>query len=258
VGGQHRLVRARGGVEGDLLAYGLASARLLLLGVADDHEPRRRIREVFARAGGGAQAFVHRRMNVLAQVLRAVEGVHVQAVADFTGHTAHVGVDAGDVDGDVRVGDRPRAEERGHEVETVELPLEVEPRAVLPAIPDRAQGLHDLAELRARRFELHREAPLVVALHLRAEAEDEATDRRGLQVPGDVRGDHRAPWKRDRDRGAEPQARGRGRGHGQRQIRIVLGFGRPETVEAQRFNLAGVSGNRPEVVGEHADVELHS
>ena len=45
-------------------------------------------------------------MDVLAQVLRTVEWVHVQAVADFAGHPAHVGVDAGDVDRDVRVLDR--------------------------------------------------------------------------------------------------------------------------------------------------------
>jgi hypothetical protein len=48
-----------------------------------------------------------------------------------------------------------------------------------------------------------------VALHLRAEAEDEASARGGLQIPRDLRVDERAPREGDRDVGPERDALGR-------------------------------------------------
>src|SRR3990170_8790610 len=113
-------------------------------------------------------------MDELPEVLRTVEGVDVKAVADFAGDPADVLVDAGDIDRDLRVLDGPGIEEGGHQVEAVELPPEVELGPVLPAVPDRAERQDHLADPRPRRLPLHGEAPLVVALDLGAEPQDEA------------------------------------------------------------------------------------
>src|SRR5262249_60565556 len=145
--------RPRGRVEGDLLPSGLARVSALLLGVADDRERRRRVREVLTLAPGRHEAFVHGGLHVLAQVLRAVERMDVQAIADLAGDPAHQAIHARDVDRDLRMLDRPRVEERGHEIEAIELAGEVELRPVLPAIPDGPQSEDDLPPPLARRLE---------------------------------------------------------------------------------------------------------
>src|SRR5918996_3027586 len=177
VGGQHRLVGARGGVERDLLLDGKALGRELGLGVADDHEAGGGVGEILATLAGGLQALVDRRLHVLAQVRGAVERMDVQPLAHLAGHAAHVLVDAGDVHGDFGMLDRPWIEERRHEVEPVELSLEIQLGPVLPAIPDRPQRQHDLAHARRRRLPLHGEPALVVPFDLRAQAQDEAATR---------------------------------------------------------------------------------
>src|SRR2546425_11689087 len=153
--------------------------------------------------------------------------------------------------------DRRGFEEGRHEIEAKELTATVQLRTVLPAFPDRPQRENDLAQPRARRLELHGEASLVVALDLRAEAEQEAALGRLLEIPRDVRGDHRAARKRHRDGGAELDAARGGGGHREGQERIVLGLGGPQAVEAERLDLARVGGHRLEVVREHVAVELH-
>src|SRR6267143_5299035 len=257
VHGQHGLVGARGGVEGDLLLHRLLLLRDLRLGVADHHEARRHVGEVGARASGLCHALLDGRPHELAQVLRAVERVHVQAVADLAGHAAHRRVHARDEHGHARMLDGAGVEERRHEVEAEELALEVELRPVLPAVPDRAQGQDHLAHFLLGRLEVHREATLVVALHLRAEPEDEPPARGLGEVPGNMREDHGAARKRDGDRGTELDLRGDGGGDGERQEGIVLRLRRPEAVVPERLDLARIAGDRLEVVGEHSDVELH-
>ena len=257
VGREHRLVGARRRVEGDLLLHRLAVSRQLVLGVAHDHEARGGVREVGARPTGGAEALVDGGLHVLAQILRAVERVHVQAVADLPRDPAHVLVHAGDEDGDLRMRDRSGVEERRHQIEAIELALEGQLGPVLPAVPDVPEGQDDLAHLRSGRLELHREAALVVPLYLRAQAQHEAAIGGVLQIPCDVGEDHRASRKRHRDRRAEPDPRRDARGDSQRKKRIVLGLRRPEAVVPHRLDLARVARDRLEVVGQHADVELH-
>src|SRR5438876_3957749 len=211
VGGQDGLVGAGGRVEGDLLSYRPAALLELLRGVADHDEGGARECEVGPGTAGGLEALRHGGVHVLAQVGRAVERVHVEAVAHLAGDPAEVPVHSRDEDRDPRVGNRAGVEEGRHQVEAIEPALEVEPGSVLPGVPDRAEGLHDLAELRPRRLELHREAALVVPLHLGSEAEDETPPRGLLQIPREVGEHHRAPREGDRDRGAELDRGGRGR-----------------------------------------------
>jgi hypothetical protein len=88
-----------------------------------------------------------------------------------------------------------------------------------------------------------------VALHLRAEPEVEAASRVLLQIPSNLRDDHRAARKRDRDVGAERKlARVLG-GDGQRQKRIVPGLGRARAVETELLDLARRRGD----VGDRCD-----
>ena len=183
--------------------------------------------------------------------------MRVKAVAQFTGQPANVGVHPGDVDGDVRVVDPARGKRGRHECVSIEFALKIEFRAVLPAVPNRAQGEHDLAQLGTRRLPLHAVAALIVALDLGADPQDEAARGGALQVPGRIGQRHRAARKCQGNRGAELQAVGRCRRYRQRQERVVLVLHAPYAVEAE---VLGVAGNRNGVVkrmGGQQAVEFH-
>ncbi len=196
-------------------------------------------------------------MEHVAEVLRAVEGVDMEPVADLAGHLGHVRIDGRYVDGDARVLDGARVEEGRHEVEAVGLASEVERRAVLPACPDRAERQHHLAQPRPRRLPLEREAPLVVRLDLGAEAEHESAARGLLEVPGRVGEDHRASREGDGDGRAQLHAGGIGARDRQRQEGIVLGLGRPERAHAQRLGAPRIGGDVAEIERHEAEIELH-
>ena len=114
------------------------------------------------------------RHDHLTQVLGRVEGVSVKAVTQLTRQTAHVRVDSSDVDWHLGVGDLARTKKRGHEGEGIELAREVQWTAILPAVPNGAQGLDHLAQLTAWRLPLDAKAALVVALDLGAKPQDKA------------------------------------------------------------------------------------
>src|SRR5256885_13507448 len=105
--------------------------------------------------------------------------------------------------------------------ETEVIAVDPGPSIELKRVPDITDQEDQLAEPRARRQPRRRVAALVVALHLRAEPEDEAAARGGLEVPGDLRVDERAAREGDRDVGADRDALGRGRGERGGQIRVV-------------------------------------
>src|SRR5919197_5121705 len=136
VGGEHGLIGARRRVEGDLLLDRAPALRELLLGVAEDDERRGDVGEALALPARRAEPLVDGGLDILAQILRAVERVDVQAVAYLARDPAHVPVHARDVHGNLGVRDGPRVEERRHQVEAVEPALDVEPGPVLPAVPD--------------------------------------------------------------------------------------------------------------------------
>src|SRR5881296_266733 len=257
VGGENGLVGPRRSVERDLLLDQALVRRQLRVGVADHDKRRCRVREISAFASGLAHALFCPRKNTLAEIFRAVERVDVQTFADLPGHAAHVLVYARDVDWDPRMLDRPGIEHRCHEVEAVELAVEVELGAGLPAVPDGPDRQHLLAKLRARRLELHRETPLVMPLHLGPESEDHPSARGLLEIPRDVCGDHRAAREGDSDGGAKFDTLSSRGGDSERQIRIVLRLRRPQAVVAHGLDLPRVLRNGTQIMGEHAGVELH-
>src|SRR4051812_2536066 len=107
--------------------------------------------------------------------------------------------------------DRAGVEERRHQRELVVLASERRPRGVLPVVPDRPNHMDVLAKPRAgRRIPWRAVATDVVALHLRAEAEEKAAVGELLQVPRELRRDHRAAWEGD------------GHGRAQGELRCVL------------------------------------
>jgi hypothetical protein len=61
-----------------------------------------------------------------------------------------VGVDGGQVDGNVRVLDRAGIEERRHEIDEVVRALEVEGFVVLPAVPNRPHSSNVLPHPRTQ------------------------------------------------------------------------------------------------------------
>ena len=90
-----------------------------------------------------------------------------------------------------------------HERVRVEVALEVELGAVVPAVPDGPDGEDHLAHARRGVRPLHREPLGDVGLDLAAEAEHEPALRVRLQVPGDLRQRHRVAGEGDGDAGAE-------------------------------------------------------
>src|SRR5437867_11695433 len=257
VRGENGLVGPRRSVERDLFLYQTLGRRQLRVGVADHDKRRCRVGEISAFASGLAHALFGPRKHTFAEIFGTVERVDVQTFADLPGHAAHVRVYARDVDWDSWMLDRPGVEHGCHEVEAVELALEVELGAGLPAVPDGPDCQHLLAKLRARRLELHRETPLVVPLHLRAESEDHPSARGLLEIPRDVCGDHRAAREGDSDGGAKFDTLSSRGGDSERQIRIVLRLRRPQAVVAHGLDLPRVLRNGTQIMGEHAGVELH-
>src|SRR3990172_4087063 len=97
-------------------------------------------------------------------------------------------------------------EEGRNECELVVLPLVLRAGARLERLEDRLQAQDVLAQPRPRRrWPRGRVASFVVALHLRAEAQDEPAAGEALQVPGDLRRHHWAPREGDGDARAEPE-----------------------------------------------------
>src|SRR6516225_3764692 len=96
-----------------------------------------------------------------------------QAVGDLASNAAHVWVNRGQVDRDSRMLDRPRVEERHHQTELVVLARKVERRAILPAVPDRANRLDIFAHPWPRRRPGHAVAALDMSLHLRTKPQRE-------------------------------------------------------------------------------------
>ena len=80
------LVGGRAGVERDLLASCVAKRRSLFFGVADDDEDRRDERNVVDGSSCLLRARLDRGADDLDEVLARVEGVHVEPVADLSGH----------------------------------------------------------------------------------------------------------------------------------------------------------------------------
>ena len=76
------------------------------------------------------------------------------------------------------------AEEGCHEIEGVELPLEVERGTILPVVPDGVQCLNIFPDPRPRRYPRHGESALDVPLHLSSQAKPEAAPREILEVAG--------------------------------------------------------------------------
>src|SRR5579862_8956180 len=250
-------VRARGSVEGELLADGPLRALDLIAVLPHDDERGGRERHLLAAAIRLREPGLQVGQQGFAEVLDRVEGMDVDAVGELAREPAHVGVHGRDVDGNVRPLERCGREERRHQAELVVLPLEAGTRPVLPHVPDVADELDHLAQPRAGCRPRCGVPPLVVALHLRAEAEDEAATRRGLEVPRDLRVHQRAARERDRDVRADRRVIRRARRDRAREVRIVPGLRRPDAVVAELLVVAREPCSVAQIARHEAAVDLH-
>ena len=132
---------------------------------------------------------------------------------------------------------RARVEERRHQRVRVEVAAEVELRAVVPAVPDGADGEDHLPHARRRVAPRHREALGDVRLDLAAEAEDEPALRERLQVVADVGQQHRVAGERDGDGRAELDLLRVLGGEQQREERVVARLGGPDAGVARLLAL---------------------
>ncbi len=241
---EDRVIRGRRAVEGDVLLE-VALRGLDPRLVTGEREERRADQLAVAwlparalRAGGDGGE-----QHLFGEAERR-DGVQPEPVAQLAGEAPHVGVHGGDLDGDVRVLDGARVEERRHQAELVVLALELWSPSVLEAVEHRLHAQDVLAQPRpGRRGPRRRVTPLDVGLHLGTEADREAALRKVLEVPRHLGGRHGAARKGDGDVGGQPHALGVLGRDRQRKERVVARFGRGHTVEAQRFHALRSGGD---------------
>src|SRR5215467_2375450 len=171
--------------------------------------------------------------------------MHVKAVAQFPREPAHPAVDPGNINRDVRIVMRARIKERGHEIESKKLAVEVEPRLILPAIPNRPDRQNRVAHPFDRFLPFDAESPLVMYLDLSAEPHNETALGEASQIPPHVGENRGAPRKSHGDAGPE------------RQKGFMRGFESPEPVEIHFVGRSRQSRHLAKVVNEEAGVDLH-
>src|SRR5499426_4282909 len=186
-----------------------------------------------------------------------MERMDVKAVAQFSCKLAHPLVDAGNINRDVRVVMRARIKERGHEIESKKLAMEVEPRLILPAIPNRSDRQNRVAHPFDRFLPLDAESPLVMSLDLSAEPHNETALGEASQIPPDVCENRGAPRKSHRDAGPEGQTPAMFSSQNERQKGFMRGFESPEPVEIHFIGRSRQRRHLPKVVNEEAGVNLH-
>jgi hypothetical protein len=174
--------------------------------------------------------------------------MRAEAVGDLAGDLAEDRVDRREVDGDLRVLDRARVEERDHQAQPIALAAEVERLARLPGAPDGADRVHGLPHPRRGRRPAEAVATLDVPAHLRAETEREAAGGEALQRPGGERGHGGAARERHRDGRADAEPRRRLRGESGDDVRVLLRLLDDQSVVAERLD-------EPRVLGDAGEVE---
>ncbi len=176
-----------------------------------------------------------------------MKGVGEKAIRQLAGQACQAGVNPGNIDGDVRVADRTRIEERRHEGQLVVLAAEIKRLAGLPGMPEGPDSLDLLAQLADNRLGPgHAEAPLDVRLDLRPQTEDEAPFGGLRQVPGGVGQGGRAAGEGNRHCGAELQCLRVLGDQRARQKGVVHGLGGPDGVKTSRLSRLGDAGNPAE------------
>ena len=199
---------------------------------------------------------LERRERDLAQVALGGEPVAEEPVARLAGHLGHALAHPGQEDLGVAVRVGARVEERRHQGVGVEVAAEVERGAVVPAVPDGADGEDHLAHARRRRRPLHGEALGDVRLDLGAEAEDEPTPRVGLQVVGDLGQVHRVAGEGHGDAGAELDVGGVLGREQEREEGVVRRLDAPQPVVARLLALRRAGGDVGEPESD-SPVDLH-
>ena len=202
---ERRAILRRRGIERDARA-GVADLghQLFLRGGRCDQGLHAGL-EVGQRPSGPGRALAHRGQHDLGDVGGRAHRMEPDALGHFARHPAHQRIHRRDMDRDVGMFDRPRIEQRHHQVDGVVLALDVERRAGLPVRPDRAHGLHILAHPQAGGRPREAIAPLDMSLHLRAQPQREPPAAELGQGPGAHRRDGRAAREGDRHRRADLQ-----------------------------------------------------
>ena len=175
------------------------------------------------------------------EVAGLADRVDVHAIGDLAGHLQHPRIHGGDVDGRIGNVDRAGAPLTVQEVEIVELAVVIE-RFAAEAGEARLDSTDVVAQTGARVVELDAVASHHMRAYLCAEAEPEAPARQFLELPGDLRRDHRAARERHRDTRRHLEARCGQRRCGDCRVRGSATLGEEHAVEAGPL---GPLGDRP-------------
>src|SRR5215475_12500878 len=152
---------------------------------------------------------------------------------------------------------RARIKERGHQIESKKLAVEVEPGLILPAIPNRPDRQNRVAHPFDRFLPLDAESPLVVSLDLSAEPHNETALGEASQIPPHVCENRGAPRKSHGNAGPEGQTPAMFSSQDERQKGFMRGFESPEPVEIHVVRRSCYGWHLAEVVNEKAGVDLH-
>ena len=126
---------------------------------------------------------------------------------------------------------RAGIEERGHEIESKKLAVEVEPGLILPAIPNGPYRQNRVAHLFDRLLPFDAESPFVVSLDLSSEPHNETSLGKASQIPPHICENRGAPRKSHGDAGTEGQTLAMFGSQHERQKRFMRCFESPEPVE---------------------------
>ena len=208
------------------------------LGLAEDGEAAAADFDIGPCAVAALQADGDVRENHFAHVFVSHEAVGHHDVGHFARNASHGVAHQGEADLRVRVVDGPGVEVRRHQGEVVVLADVVRLLARAEALPDSAHHADVFLHARGRGAgPVSREAVLVVALHLRTEADGEAALAHVLDVPGFHGEDGRAAREGDSDARLHFQLRGVRRRERRGEHRVMRCFRRRSEIVAEFFGV---------------------
>ncbi len=141
-------------------------------------------------------------------VFRRVKGMNEKAIGHLAHGFGHFWSHRGEKDRRYTVRTRLGGEYRRHQGMGIELPLKIQARSALPAIPNCTDCFHHLLHARRRLGPFHAEAPLDMRTDLGSQAENKTPATEQLHIPTDIGEDHRVSRKSDRDRRDQLQSLG--------------------------------------------------
>src|SRR5580704_6411346 len=250
-------IRAGGRVEGDPISDEFSDLTYVVIGLPDADVSASGDHDVRATSIAFCQSSVHSRKNHLVGESLGHGFGDDQSIAQLSGQLTHTLVQSARMNSWSRHTQRSWIKVRGHQVDLVELAIEVDGFTCLPPPPQRSKNADVLLHSWFRRKPFHPEAALNVPFHLRPQAELEPAARHVLQMPCFVRCNRWTPGKRDQERRDNPRVGCLPQSHAGRQIGRALHFIEGDTRKVSLLRKLAQFTHFRQVVGPCFQPQLH-